>query len=153
MGKKIKYNLNQLIGEGLIRPIPKSNQKAEESVRTAESLLKEAKNNFGSKALKSCIISSYLAMFHSARAILFANGFREKSHFAVARFLESKYAKAGLLEEKWVQMLDHSREARHDDQYSTSFIVTEQEAKSALDSAKRVIERMKELLKLRNSFR
>ena len=147
MGKKMKYNLNQLIGEGLIKPIPKSNQKAEESVRTAESWLKEAKNNFGSKALKSCIISSYLAMFHSARSILFADGFREKSHFAVARFLEDKYTKNNLLEEKWINLLDHYRETRHNDQYSTSFITTEDEAKDILGSAEKFIARMKLLLK------
>jgi len=149
----MEFDANKLLELGLIKGIPISMQKADESIKTAGEWLHEAGNNLESRAFRSCIISSYLAMFHSARAILFANGFREKSHFAVARFLESKYAKAGLLEEKWVQMLDHSREARHDDQYSTSFIVTEQEAKSALDSAKRVIERMKELLKLRNSFR
>jgi uncharacterized protein (UPF0332 family) len=79
MAKKTQYSINRLFEEGLIRKIPPSKDKAAESIRTAESWLKEASNNLSSNALRSCIISSYLAMFHSARGILFADGFREKS--------------------------------------------------------------------------
>lgn len=145
MAKKIQYSVGKLLEEKLIRKIPPSKDKASESIRTAESWLKEAKNNLSSKALRSCIISSYLAMFHSARGILFADGFREKSHFAVARYLEDKYANQGKLEEKWIALLDHFRETRHDDQYSTTFLVSEDDAESSLESAREFVERMKEL--------
>jgi uncharacterized protein (UPF0332 family) len=145
MAKKTQYSINRLLEEGLIRKIPPSKDKAAESIRTAESWLKEASNNLSSNALRSCIISSYLAMFHSARGILFADGFREKSHFAVARYLENRYANQGKLEEKWIALLDHFRETRHDDQYSTTFFVTEDDAESALESAKEFVKRMKEL--------
>jgi len=91
-------------------------------------------------------MASYLALFHSARAILFYDGFREKSHFCVARYLEEKYVKKGLLEIVWVELLDHYRELRHDDQYSTSFFATEEESKKALEKAKEFIERMEKLL-------
>ena len=147
MAKKIQYSVGKLLDEKLIRKIPPSKDKASESIRTAGSWLKEAKNNLSSKALRSCIISSYFDMFHSARAMLFADGFREKSHFAVARYLEDKYTKQGLLENKWIALLDHFRETRHDDQYSTTFFVTEDDAESALGSAREFVERMKELAK------
>ena len=39
-------------------------------------------------------------MFHVAKAVLFIYGFREKSHFAVARFLEDKCVRKGLLEDE-----------------------------------------------------
>lgn len=146
MVKKMKFNTDELLRLGLLRKIPKSRQKAEESVKTADSWLNEAKNNQKSETFRSCILSSYLAMFHTARAILFTDGFREKSHFAVARYLEDKYARRGLLEEKWIKLLDHYREIRHDDQYSTSFIATEEEVKRALKSAGEFVERIKELL-------
>jgi len=86
----MKFNLDRLIKLGLIRKIPKSRLKAKESIKTAESWLIEAENNFVNKTFRSCVLSSYLAMFHAARATLFADGFREKSHFAVARYLEDK---------------------------------------------------------------
>jgi hypothetical protein len=68
MAKKTKYNVSKLLEDGLIRKIPPSSEKAKESVRTAESWIKEAENNFRSKAFRSCIISGYLAMFHSVTA-------------------------------------------------------------------------------------
>jgi uncharacterized protein (UPF0332 family) len=142
----MKFDINNLLKLGLLRRIPKSKEKARESIKVAEDWLKEAKNNLESKAFRSCILSSYLAMFHSARALLFLNGFREKSHFAVARFLEDFYVKKGLLEKKWINLLDHYREIRHDDQYSTAFIATEEESKNALKSAEEFVNRMKRLL-------
>ena len=124
----MKYSVDELLKSGLLRKIPKSKQRAKESIRTAEAWLKEAENGFQSGSLRSCVLVSYLAMFHAARAILFADGFREKSHFTVARYLENRYVDKGLLEEKWVKLLDHYREMRHQDQYSTSFFTTEEEA-------------------------
>ena len=91
-------------------------------------------------------MSSYLAMFHSARGILFADGFREKSHFAVARYLEDLYGNKGLLEAKWVDLLDHYREVRHDDQYSTSFYATKDDCEKALKTAGEFVSAMKDLL-------
>jgi len=146
MVKKMKFDIKELLRLRLLRRIAKSKQKAEESIKTAESWLEEAENNLRSKAFRSCILSNYSAMFHSARALLFLNGFREKSHFAVARFIENFYVNKNLLEKKWVELLDHYREARHDDQYSTSFIASEDEARNALKSANEFVKRMKRLL-------
>lgn len=143
----MKFNTDKLLELGLLRRIPKSKEKAEESIKNVESWLKEAETNLQNKAFRSCILTGYLAMFHAARAILFVDGFREKSHFAVARYLEDKYVNKGL-EEKWIKLLDHYRETRHDDQYSTSFLVTEEEAENALESAKMFVERMKRLLEI-----
>lgn len=142
----MKFDVDKLLKLKLLRKIPQSIEKAKESIHTAESWLKEAKKNFQSKAFNSCILSSYLVMFHTARAILFKDGFREKSHFAMARYLEDKYVNRHLLEKKWVEILDHYRETRHNDQYNTSFLATGEEAKKALQSAKKFLERIKKFL-------
>lgn len=106
----------------------------------------EAEQDFSGNAFNSAVMAAYLAMFHSARAILFFDGFREKSHYCVARYLEEKYASKGLLENKWVVLLDHYRELRHDDQYSISFLATKDEAEGALRVAKEFVERLNKLL-------
>jgi uncharacterized protein (UPF0332 family) len=147
MAKKTLYSIDKLLEEGLLRKIPVSKEKAEESLRTAESWIDEAKNNLHSNAFRSCIISSYLAMFHSARGVMFGDGFREKSHFAVARYLENKYVRKNLLEQKSVELLDHYRETRHDDQYSTSFFATEDDAGKAINSAIAFVTRIRNLVK------
>ena len=139
-------NFHDCLKKGLLRKIPPSNAKADESINAAKKWIEEAEKSFENKALNSSVMGSYLAMFHSARAILFFDGFREKSHYCVARYLEGKYAKEKLLEDDWVQLLDHYRELRHDDQYSTSFFATEEESENAIKKAKEFARRMEKLL-------
>ena len=74
-------------------------------------------------------------MFHAARSILFYDGYREKSHACIARYLEEKYVKTGKLDKKWIELLDHNREIRHNDQYNISFFSTKTEATNALKAA------------------
>jgi len=85
-------------------------------------------------------------MFHSARAILFRDGYREKSHYCIARYLEEKYVKGKLLEEKWINLLDHHRELRHGSQYDIAFHTPRSEAQDTLKTAKEFVKRMKTLL-------
>jgi uncharacterized protein (UPF0332 family) len=85
-------------------------------------------------------------MFHSARALLYLDGYREKSHYCIARYLEEKYVKEGHLEEKWVELLDHHRELRHLSQYNVSFLTSRDEAENALETSKSFVERMKALV-------
>ncbi len=132
--------------EGLLRKIPPSREKAENSIQAARNWLKEAENNLTGNALNSSVLSAYLAMFHSARAMLFRDGYREKSHYCIARFLEEKYAKKNLLERKWVELLDHYREQRHSNQYGLTFFVTENEAEKGFHAAKEFVERIEKLL-------
>jgi uncharacterized protein (UPF0332 family) len=139
------YDLDDCEREGLIRKIPPSLGKARGSISAAERWIDEAEKNLKNGVFNSSVMASYLAMFHSSRSILFFDGFREKSHYCIARYLE-KYAKNGLLEEKWIDILDHQREIRHNSQYDISFINTETEAEDSLETSKLFLARMKELL-------
>ena len=114
-------------------------------MQKAEQWLKETHKNITSQAYDSCIASSYLAIFHSARAVLFRDGVREKSHHCIARYLE-KYVEDESLEEKWVTLLDRMREVRHMDQYTLQYNATHEEATSSMNSAKKFVNRMKILL-------
>ena len=129
---------------GLLRKVEPSEKKGMGSLKKAEDWLDESNKNKDVSAYDSCISSSYMTMFHSARAILFRDGVREKSHFCIARYLE-KYVENNLLEEKWVLLLDRIRDVRHMDQYSLHHNATEEEAISALNSAKDFYKRMKVL--------
>lgn len=136
----------ECIEKGLLKRIPPSEENCERSLNKAKKWLEEAEKSFENKIYQSSVLSSYLAMFHSARAILFRDGYREKSHYCVARCLEEKYVKTGKLERKWVELFDYYREMRHNNQYDLSFFVSEKEAKNSLNSAKDFLERMKKLI-------
>lgn len=141
-----QFDFHDCMKEGLLRKIPQSKEKAEGSMKAGKKWLEEAEKDVAGEAFNSSLISSYLAMFHSARAILFLDGFREKSHYCIARYLEEKYVKGELLEMKWVELLDYYRTMRHDDQYSITFFTTKEEAENALKNAKEFVEKMRELL-------
>ena len=135
---------DECLSKGLLRRIPPSKEQGKRSFEKAQRWLDEAKIILGSKAFNSSVSAAYLAMFHSARAILFLEGFREKSHACVARFL-AQYVQGGKLEQEWVDLLDHHREIRHEDQYDLSFFATDEDAEKALESATTFMQRMKRL--------
>ena len=141
------FNYNDCIENGLLRRIPPSRDKAVQSLKKASEWLKESENSLKAEAYGSTILTSYMAMFHSARAILFFDGFREKSHACVSKYLEEKYVKTGKLDKKWIELLDHNREVRHDDQYNLSFFSSEDDAEKSLESARDFIQSMEKLFK------
>lgn len=85
--------LEKCFEKGLIRKTLQSKEKALKSILKARKWLYEAKKNFKFKLFDSCLVSSYSAMFHAARALLLKDGFREKSHYCLARYVEEKYVK------------------------------------------------------------
>jgi len=141
----LAFKYEDCIKKGLLRKIPPSKNNAMRSLRKAEKWLEEAMKTFKSGVFNSSVLASYMAMFHAARAILFLDGFREKSHACVARYLEEKYVKTGKLEMNWIELLDHYREIRHDDQYSLNFFSTKEEAGKSFESASHFLARIKVL--------
>jgi uncharacterized protein (UPF0332 family) len=95
--------------KGLLRRVEPSLTKSKDSVTEAREWLSEAMKNKASEAYKSAISSLYLAIFHSARAVLFRDGVREKSHYCVGVYLE-KYVDEGVLEEDWVFNIRQDKE-------------------------------------------
>jgi uncharacterized protein (UPF0332 family) len=138
--------LDECFKKGLMRKIPASEEKALKSMAKANKWLIEAKKNLEHDLLDSCLVSSYSAMFHAARALLFKDGFREKSHYCVVRYLEEKYVEKGKLPKLVVDLLDRLRDLRHTDLYQLDFFVTKEEAKEAIKSAEIVIREVAKLI-------
>jgi len=120
--------------------------KSEQSLHQARDWPSVAEKNLEAEALRSAISSAYLAVFHSARAVLFRDGMREKSHYCIGLYLQ-RYVENGALEEDWPMLFDRIRSVRHVDQYSFMALPTEEEVQASIDLAERFIERMERLLK------
>jgi len=119
--------------------------KSRKSITEAREWLSEAKKNMAVEAYKSAISSLYLAIFHSARAVLFKDGVREKSHYCVGVYL-GKYVEQGVLEEEWVLIFDRMRSVRHTDQYSFQMHPSKEEVESGIDIAGKFVDRMEKLV-------
>jgi uncharacterized protein (UPF0332 family) len=131
--------------QGLLRKVEPSSNKSRESIIEAREWLSESRKNMDAEAYKSAISSLYLAIFHSARAVLFRDGVREKSHYCVGVYLR-KYIEQGVLEEDWVLIFDRMRSVRHTDQYSFQVHPSKEEVESGIDIAGKFVNRMEKLL-------
>jgi uncharacterized protein (UPF0332 family) len=141
-----RFSFGDCVEQGLLRRIMPSASATESSLKASERWLEEAEKGLRGGALNSSVISSYLAMFHSSRAVLFRDGYREKSHACIARYLDEVYVKTGKLEARWVSLLDYNRELRHESQYDAIFVTSVGEAEKALVSAREFVDRFKVLL-------
>jgi uncharacterized protein (UPF0332 family) len=140
------FDFSECMKKGLIRKTAPSRSKARKSLEASLKWLEESEKNLQSDTLRSSLLSAYLAVFHAARSILFFDGYREKSHACIARYLEEKYVRSGLLEPKWVEMLDHFREIRHTDQYSFNFFTSRDESEDVIKKSGEFVSRMEKLL-------
>jgi len=139
--------MDKCFRKGLIRKTLPSREKALKSIIKAKKWLKEAKKNLEFDLVDSCLVSSYSAMFHAARALLIRDGFREKSHYCLARYVEEKYVNANTLSSSIVALLDRFRELRHEDLYELDFLATSEDAKEAIKNAEIVIREIERLIR------
>lgn len=95
---------------------------------------------------KWCIIKSYYAMFHAAKALLFSLGFKERRHFAIAAVLEDLY-KNGRLESKYIEQFASAMSSREDADYRYTY--SHETAEIILDAAEEFAEMMRRMAKMR----
>jgi len=75
-------------------------------LETAKEDLEETQLTFSQSRYKWATIQAYYSMFHSARALLFAKGYREKSHICLKFAIQALYVDEGLLDKKYVKDFD-----------------------------------------------
>jgi len=137
-------DFDSCVAQGLLRKIPPSARQAEEQLKKARVLLAEAKLALGNDSPNSAVIGAYSAMLDAARAVLFRDGWREKSHACVAKYLEAKYI--GELGEEAVQLFDEYRDKRHKTMYSGDYYPDMEEAARVVSFAEKFINGVKGLL-------
>ena len=138
--------LDECYERGLLRKVPASNDKAVQSLSQAREWVNEAGYDCDAGALRSALMAAYMGYFHAARAVLFRDGVREKSHYCIGVYLES-YREKGLLEDAWVLQFDRMRGLRQSDQYSLDARPTLAEVRQAVTDAGIFIDRIERLLK------
>jgi uncharacterized protein (UPF0332 family) len=84
-------------------------------------------------------------MFHAARAILFRDGIREKSHFCMERYLET-YVSSQTLEKRWIILFGGMREGTEKNQFDLIPPATPEEIEELLILADQFINEMVKVL-------
>ncbi len=140
-------NLEDCLREGLLVEIKPDSRKAEASIKMAEHKLETAEKEFKYKIFESAIISAYASMFHSARALLFKDGYKERSHYAVWVFVNEKYSDK--IEKKYLNELNSLRLQRHELMYGLekSDEAQESETGSAIQLAQGFLKTVQRIVK------
>ena len=139
-------SLEECYAKDLLRKVEPSPAKARRSLEQSRVWQEEAKKALVAGANRSSLISCYNAFFHAARAILYRDGVREKSHLCVELYLGG-YAIKGDLEASGIAQFSRMRSARHMDLYSFSAAPSREEVESAVRDAHAFLARMEKLLR------
>ena len=83
-------------------------------------------------------------MFHSARALLYSRGYREKGHYCLYLALGVFFAQEKKLDPKLAEDFNNSMILREDADYRRKF--SQEGAQAVIESAKRFLKATKEIL-------
>ncbi len=86
-------------------------------LNTAASDLERSKASYEVKDYKWATIQSYYSMFHSARALLYAKNYREKSHFGLIIAIRALYVEKGQLPFTLIEGLQKAKVLRENADY------------------------------------
>ncbi len=106
---------------------------------------KRAKKSFAENEFKWTIIQTYYSMFHATKALVYAGGYREKSHYCLMVALEELYVNQNKLEPSYVKMFKDVMRLREDADYG--MIYSQHAAILAISNAEKFIERARVILK------
>jgi len=126
-------DFGECVSQGLLRKIPPSGRQAQEQLKKAEVLLAEARLALANGSPNTALIGAYSAMLDAARAVLFRDGWREKSHACVAKYLEAKYSRE--LGQDAIGLFDEYRDKRHKTMYSGDYYPDMGEARRVVQFA------------------
>jgi len=107
--------------------------------------LTRAKASFQEKDYKWTTIQTYYSMFHSARALLYAKSYREKSHQCLIEAIRAIYLEKGLLDYIFVEALQKAKTLREEADYYGEF--TKENAEYLVNKAEEFLEKTREISK------
>lgn len=122
MGKGIKNkDFDDCLKRSKIVRFNAAKKLAQRELKTAQEDLKAAQESLKHGNEKWATIQAYYAMFHAARALLYSEGYREKSHYCLIAAMKALFVEAGILDIRFVDALQTAKVLRENADYSNEF--------------------------------
>lgn len=122
----------------------RAKDKVKTELKAAKEDLRNAKNFLRSRNFKYTTIAGYYSLFHAARALLYSQGFRERSHYCLKIAINELFVEEGLLDKEYLDLFDEALGLREAANYGS--IYSENGAKIATEGAKRFLKAVLEIL-------
>jgi uncharacterized protein (UPF0332 family) len=135
--------VEEIFEKRLLRKIPPDNEKVRKSLETADKYFAKINKLQSINDVELILITSYMAMFHAARALLYKEGIQEKSHFAIYVYLKETHKE---LESQAIEF-NIMREQRHESVYGFDVIFTQEDSAHHIETARSFVEKIKETIK------
>ena len=127
-----------------IIPFAKGPDLIQKELMTSEDDLESARLGLKLKKFKWPTIQAYYSMFHSARALLYSEGFREKSHYCLLVAIKALFVEKGLLEMKFYDAFYAGMILRENAVYKSEF--SESAALAIIKNASDFLQRVCKIL-------
>ncbi len=127
-----------------IKPFPKGKTLVSKELEIAKEDWRTAKESLTKKNYKWSTIQSYYSMFHAARALLYNQGYRERSHYCLVVGIRELYVNKNLLSHTLLEALQLGKTLRENADYYAEFSQTG--AKDMLDKTREFLEKASEIL-------
>lgn len=115
-------------------------------ILVARSDLLDAKAGYEYGRYKWSTIQAYYAMFHAARALIFSEGYREKSHYCLAVALRALFVDNGKMDVQSVRDFLNAMNLREAADYESDF--SQDGTKAVIASADKFIEKATAILEV-----
>ena len=119
-------------------------QLVKKELQAAQDDLLEAQDRFKNKKYKYATITAYYSILHSARALIYSEGYREKSHYYLLVAVQALFTERKLLDEELAKDFHNAMILREDADYHGEF--SRDGAKNAIESAIKFLQKTKTLL-------
>lgn len=117
---------------------------AEKELKTAEKDLSDGEEGLEREKYKWSTVQAYYSMFHSARALLYAKNYREKSHYCLIAALRALYVDKKLLPSSLIESLQNAKKLREQADYYDEW--SKEGAESLLSAAEEFLSISKALI-------
>lgn len=119
MGNGVSPEFRNLLEDRKLMRIRKDRKLVLKEISAAEADMKDARESIERKKFKWATIQGYYSMFHSARALLFEKGYREKSHYALLVAVRKLYPDE--IEHSLIKEFEHGMYLRQEADYGLKF--------------------------------
>ncbi|MBN2186348.1 MAG: HEPN domain-containing protein [Dehalococcoidia bacterium] len=142
----MEQEFKQCLESKKVVPFARGKNLVKKELSVAKSDISEAKAGYENERYKWSTIQGYYAMFHAARALIYSQGYREKSHYCLAVALRAVFVDEGNMEAQLVRDFLNAMNLREAADYEAEF--SRSGAKAVIASAEKFIKKAAAILNI-----
>ena len=118
MAKRLDdHEFKECLAKGKIKKFSPAIKLVPKELKSAQDDLKAAESSHKDQDYKWATVQSYYSMFHSARALIYSKGYRERSHYCLIVALRTFFVIKGLLDVSFIEAIQMAKVLRENSNY------------------------------------